>query len=99
MKVELYALYVGHAVFYFDCPMTAAIASSSLAGSYSADSAADPDAPHTRVTLAPVSPRVERIFLDVPNRRRLRLRAPHASALKTAICSPTDGGHNAAPKS
>lgn len=75
MKRELYALYVGHTVFYFQSSMSVGLAAGAMASALSADSAASPECPHTKVTLEQVSPRMERIVLDVPGRVR---RAKHA---------------------
>jgi hypothetical protein len=73
MKQELCVLYVGYAVFYFRSRGEAGMAAAAMAGALSSDGAASPDAPHIRVTLAPVSPRIECVVLDIPGRARRRL--------------------------
>ena len=89
MKRELYALYVGHTVFYFLSRIEAGMAAGTMAGAFSTDGAANPDAPHIKVTLAQVSPRVERIVLDVP--RRIRS-AKHALSPAAHILAAMEGG-------
>jgi hypothetical protein len=84
MKRELYVLYAGYAVFYFGTRLEAGIAAAAMASAMSADGAADPSAPHTRLTLSPVSPRIERVFLDIPRRRFAGLTKP---AQNKGICA------------
>ena len=81
MKTEFYCLYVGYAVFYFPTALSAGIAAAAMANAHSSDCAADPTQPNIKVTLAQVSPRIERVVLDVPRRTirsqsQILLRAP-----------------------
>lgn len=70
MKRELCALYVGYSVFYFRSRGEAGMAAAAMASALSADGAASPDAPHVKVTLAPVSPRIECVCLNIPRAAR-----------------------------
>ena len=89
MKRELYALYVGYAVFYFASRVEAGMAAGAMSGALSTDGAANPEAPHIKVTLSQVSPRIERIVLDVPRRVR---RAKHALSPAAHILAALEGG-------
>jgi len=83
MKRELYALYAGYTVYYFGTRLEAGIAAAAMASALSADGAADPSSPHIRLTLSPVSPRIERVFLEIPRRSFSGLTK---SAQKKEIC-------------
>jgi hypothetical protein len=79
MKRELYVLYVGYTVFYFGTRLEAGLAAAAMASAMSADGAANPDAKDVRLTLAPVSPRIERVFLEIPRRSIAGLTKPAQS--------------------
>ncbi|MEI6211495.1 MAG: hypothetical protein WCR06_07695 [bacterium] len=71
MKQDLYVLYVGHTLFYFGNLSHARDAVAALTHAMVADGAADPNNPELKIYLCGVTPRLERIRVDVP-RRTLR---------------------------
>lgn len=75
MKTEFWIVYVGHQMIAFGDEKTAGTAAAALSRGFHMDGAADPSKPGCKVTMSPVSPRIERVVIDIP-RARLREAQP-----------------------